>query len=93
MATKKSEKKETTKKPATRRSSGGTAAAKKPGSSGTKAEKPAARRPATDRAGHRDPTPAEIERRAYEIWEAKGRPAGTEAENWAQAERELRGRG
>lgn len=31
-----------------------------------------------------------IARRAYEIYEANGRPAGREAEHWAQAEREVR---
>lgn len=40
-------------------------------------------------------TPAthdQIAQRAYEIWESRGRPAGTERENWQQAERELNGR-
>lgn len=35
---------------------------------------------------------SEIERiqiRAYEIWEAAGRPAGKEAEHWQQAQAEL----
>lgn len=35
---------------------------------------------------------SEIERiqiRAYEIWEAAGRPAGQEAEHWQQAQAEL----
>jgi hypothetical protein len=52
------------------------------------AGKPAAKKPEPPA-----PTYQMIARRAYEIWESKGRPAGTEAENWAQAERELRGRG
>lgn len=32
-----------------------------------------------------------IEKRAYEIWEAEGRPQGREADHWAAAERELTG--
>lgn len=31
-----------------------------------------------------------IAKRAYEIWERKGRPVGQDLENWQQAERELR---
>lgn len=31
-----------------------------------------------------------IAQRAYEIYEASGRPEGREAEHWAQAEREVR---
>lgn len=31
-----------------------------------------------------------IARRAYEIYEANGRPEGRDAEHWAQAEREIR---
>lgn len=35
--------------------------------------------------------PAEqIAQRAYEIWQAKGKPAGQDQEHWFQAERELR---
>lgn len=30
-----------------------------------------------------------IRRRAYELWEAEGRPQGREAEHWSRAEREL----
>jgi Protein of unknown function (DUF2934) len=30
-----------------------------------------------------------IRRRAYEIWECEGRPAGREQEHWEQAEREV----
>ncbi|MEX0774764.1 MAG: DUF2934 domain-containing protein [Phycisphaeraceae bacterium] len=30
-----------------------------------------------------------IAKRAYEIWEAKGKPAGQDLTNWQQAEREL----
>ena len=32
----------------------------------------------------------DISRRAYEIWEEQGRPAGREMENWLTAEQELR---
>lgn len=35
------------------------------------------------------PTHDQIAKRAYEIWVAKGRPAGRDLENWKQAEREL----
>lgn len=31
----------------------------------------------------------EIERRAYELWEEEGRPAGREHAHWQQAEREF----
>lgn len=35
--------------------------------------------------------PAEkIAERAYEIWQAKGRPTGQDQDHWFQAERELR---
>lgn len=30
-----------------------------------------------------------IRRRAYDLWEAEGRPQGRDAAHWAQAEREL----
>jgi hypothetical protein len=32
---------------------------------------------------------AMIERRAYQIWQAKGRPTGTAIRDWLQAEREV----
>ncbi|WP_142849699.1 DUF2934 domain-containing protein [Telmatospirillum sp. J64-1] len=35
----------------------------------------------------------QVRRRAYEIWEAEGRPEGKEFDHWAQAERELSGAG
>lgn len=35
------------------------------------------------------PTHEQIARRAYEIWVQSGYPTGQDAENWAQAEREL----
>jgi Protein of unknown function (DUF2934) len=34
---------------------------------------------------------ARIERRAYELWEAEGRPQGRELEHWLRAEAELKG--
>jgi hypothetical protein len=36
-----------------------------------------------------DPTPEQIRQRAYELWEAAGRPGGREQEFWHEAEREL----
>jgi hypothetical protein len=36
-----------------------------------------------------DPSREQIERRAYEFWEARGRPWGTAEEDWLNAEREL----
>jgi Protein of unknown function (DUF2934) len=35
--------------------------------------------------------PDKIAARAYEIWQASGRPHGHDQEHWFQAERELRG--
>lgn len=35
------------------------------------------------------PTPEEVRVRAYQIYLARGAQAGREAEDWAQAEREL----
>ena len=36
------------------------------------------------------PTHNEIEKRAQELWERRGRPEGYDAEFWVQARRELR---
>jgi hypothetical protein len=36
------------------------------------------------------PTHEQIAARAYQLWEVNGRPAGTDLENWLQAERLLR---
>ena len=33
---------------------------------------------------------AEVERLAYQFWEARGRPSGSDQEDWFRAERELR---
>jgi hypothetical protein len=35
----------------------------------------------------------QVRRRAFELWEQRGRPEGYEVELWLQAERELKGRG
>jgi hypothetical protein len=35
-------------------------------------------------------TYAAIEKRAYELWDERGRPQGYESEFWAEAERALR---
>ncbi len=40
---------------------------------------------------HGDPSEEEIRRRAHELYEERGREPGHEHEDWAQAERELRG--
>ena len=37
------------------------------------------------------PKEAEIEQRAYEIWEREGRPEGRHVEHWMQAQWELQG--
>lgn len=37
------------------------------------------------------PPPEKIAARAYEIWQATGRPDGHDMDHWLQAERELRG--
>ena len=38
------------------------------------------------------PTPEQIQKRAYEIFEARGGAPGHELEDWLQAERELKAR-
>ena len=35
------------------------------------------------------PSESEIARKAYEIWEAEGRPEGRDVANWHQAERDV----
>ncbi|HJT33877.1 MAG TPA: DUF2934 domain-containing protein [Pirellulales bacterium] len=37
-----------------------------------------------------NPSRERIARRAYQIWQGRGCPCGTEAQDWAQAEAELR---
>lgn len=39
--------------------------------------------------GRRDDVHERVQRRAYELWESEGRPAGREHEHWLQAEREI----
>jgi hypothetical protein len=56
-------------------------------SSPTVSLRPATRVPQAEtvQIGH-----AEIAKRAYEIWQRKGRPADDGSQNWAEAEAELR---
>jgi hypothetical protein len=42
-------------------------------------------------AADRTPSREEVARRAYEIWELRGRPAEQELIHWLQAEQELNG--
>jgi len=50
------------------------------------ASRTAAQPPAPARA----PAPAgKVAERAYQIWQARGRPSGHDLEHWLQAEREL----
>lgn len=49
---------------------------------------PVADRPAVGETG--GPTEEEIRRRAYEIWEQRGREPGREEAHWIEAERQLR---
>jgi hypothetical protein len=37
------------------------------------------------------PTHAQIAVRAYQLWEARARPAGTDRDDWLEAERQLQG--
>jgi hypothetical protein len=37
------------------------------------------------------PTPEQIEERAYQLWEQRGRPQGSPEVDWERAERELSG--
>jgi hypothetical protein len=37
-----------------------------------------------------EPSNEEIAARAYDLWQAQGRPTGRERENWSEAERQLR---
>ncbi|HLT03092.1 MAG TPA: DUF2934 domain-containing protein, partial [Geminicoccaceae bacterium] len=34
---------------------------------------------------------ARVRRRAYELWESEGRPAGRDRDHWLRAEREIAG--
>jgi hypothetical protein len=40
-------------------------------------------------ATRRDALDERVRRRAYELWESEGRPAGREHDHWLQAEREV----
>ena len=46
--------------------------------------------PDTNVAEHSRPSHEQIALRAYHLWEAHGRPAGTDQDDWFQAERLLR---
>ncbi len=52
---------------------------------------PAAARAAAPKpnGASRRPTTDQVARRAYEIWEAEGRPGGREREHWVRAEADL----
>jgi hypothetical protein len=39
--------------------------------------------------GRQDNLHERVQRRAYELWESEGRPAGREHDHWLQAEREV----
>lgn len=39
--------------------------------------------------GRQDDLYERVQRRAYELWEYEGRPAGREHDHWLQAEREI----
>jgi Protein of unknown function (DUF2934) len=54
-----------------------------PGARGENQRAPVAPRALTN------PPPEKVAQRAYEIWQATGRPSGRDQEHWYQAEREL----
>ena len=93
-AKKQSKKSSSASKSATTR----TAASKAPAKSAAKTAPKSAPKSAAKTAGAK-PTPEavvtmshdEIANRAYMIWLAKGKPAGQDAANWREAERELVG--
>lgn len=41
------------------------------------------------KAKRKPPSPAEVSRHAYDIWEREGRPHGRDFDHWLQAEAEL----
>ena len=49
------------------------------------------KRKTTPKPAKHSPSEEEIRRRAYELFERRGGESGHEAEDWARAERELRG--
>jgi Protein of unknown function (DUF2934) len=64
-------------------------ARKRPKPTATKAaSRTVAGRPAASR-GRQDDMHERVQRRAYELWESEGRPAGREHDHWMQAEREI----
>jgi hypothetical protein len=93
MATKKTDRQEVEMKKTPRKAAPKPTTAKATTAAGARTKKPAVAKPAPKKPAPAAPTYQMIAQRAYEIWEAKGRPEGTEAENWTQAERELRGQG
>jgi hypothetical protein len=73
-------------KPASTGSAKRTVSPRKSGASGAKAS-PATR--IISAAPRLTDLRAEIERRAYELWEAEGRPGGRDQSHWYRAEQEL----
>ena len=59
---------------------------------GESTPKPAAAPALTSNLHVVPPTEEQVRRRAYEIYEAQGRPEGRHEEHWRQAEKEVRGR-
>ena len=55
----------------------------------TKSAPALAKSVATATRSKAQPTREQIAQRAYEIWLAKGQPAGMDNQNWQEAEREL----
>jgi hypothetical protein len=43
----------------------------------------------SSRGGRQDDLQERVRRRAYELWECEGRPAGRDYDHWLQAEREV----
>ena len=50
-----------------------------------------AKRTKTPVKANTEPTPDEVARRAYELYEARGGESGADLDDWLRAERELRG--
>jgi hypothetical protein len=55
----------------------------------TKAVSPTVATPSAASRGRQDDLHERVRRRAYELWESQGRPAGREYDHWLQAEREV----
>lgn len=49
-------------------------------------------RPSAEQMSERKLSREEVERRAYELWLARGAPHGSDQADWLQAERELKGK-